>query len=650
MAEASHAVFLSYASQDADAAQRICEALRRAGIEVFIDQRELRGGDAWDQKIRREIHDCVLFIPIVSRHTQERLEGYFRHEWKLAIERTHHMAEQKAFLVPVVVDATEDKQALVPDGFRDVQWTCLPAGETPPEFVTRIQKLLSGESGPLPMMTGRPAAGTSRRSSLLLPAVLAVGLAAAAYLLLEKPWTAKSLAFAPPPHSVAVLPFVNMSGDKEQEYFADGLAEELLDLLAKTPGLHVIARTSSFSFRGKPEDIPAIAAKLRVANVLEGSVRKSGSHVRITTQLVRAVDGDHLWSETYDREMKDIFTVQDEIAAAVVEALKVRLLPAQRVVNQHRTQSLDAYTAYLLGNQLSASDSTESNRQALAAYRRAVALDPGYAAAYSGLAVSEWRVADQTTAENAAYRRAAAAADKAIALAPTLPAGYWARGTLRYVYSFDWDGARADFDKALALDANDVRTLVIYGHLQATLARLPEAIALTQRAIALDPLSVEAWDYLGFYLICGGQLAAARDPVARFKGITEKPTPTYIGSDYLLELLTGNAQAALQRAHYSLDEGDALFATALSQHSLGHAAESQAALDALITTRADTWAYQIAEVYSWRGEGNSAIEWLERAYRQRDGGITRLAIDPLLKSLHDDRRFKALLRRLNLPE
>jgi len=135
VAEASHAVFLSYASQDADAAQRICEALRRAGIEVFIDQRELRGGDAWDQKIRREIHDCVLFIPIVSRHTQERLEGYFRHEWKLAIERTHHMAEQKAFLVPVVVDATEDKQALVPDGFRDVQWTCLPAGETPPEYL-----------------------------------------------------------------------------------------------------------------------------------------------------------------------------------------------------------------------------------------------------------------------------------------------------------------------------------------------------------------------------------------------------------------------------------------------------------------------------------------------------------------------------------
>src|SRR5207302_6235680 len=143
----SHAVFLSYASQDAEAAQKICEALRAAGIEVFLDQSELRGGDAWDQKIRHEIHDCALFIPMVSQHTQERLEGYFRHEWKLAIERTHHMAEQKAFLVPVVLDGTRDQEAVVPDAFRHVQWTRFAAGEPPPEFATRIQKLRSRQCG-----------------------------------------------------------------------------------------------------------------------------------------------------------------------------------------------------------------------------------------------------------------------------------------------------------------------------------------------------------------------------------------------------------------------------------------------------------------------------------------------------------------------
>ena len=198
MAEASHAVFLNYASQDAGPAQKIAEALRAGGIEVFLDQSELRGG-AWDKKIRHEIHDCVLFIPIVSHHTQERLEGYFRHEWNLAIERTHHMAENKAFLVPVVVDDTPEHDASIPEKFRELQWTHLPAGETPPQFVTRIQKLLSRESAPVPTMARKPVAVTPRKSSRLVPAVLAVVLAAvAAYLLIEKPWTAK---FAPPAQS-----------------------------------------------------------------------------------------------------------------------------------------------------------------------------------------------------------------------------------------------------------------------------------------------------------------------------------------------------------------------------------------------------------------------------------------------------------------
>ena len=154
MTEPSHTVFLSYASQDAEAAQKICEALRAAGIQIFLDQSELRGGDAWDQKIRHEIHDCALFIPLVSQHTQERLEGYFRHEWNLAIERTHHMAQQKPFLVPVVVDATRDQEALVPDAFRTVQWTRLPGGDTPPAFVERIKRLLSPELSPLSAVSG----------------------------------------------------------------------------------------------------------------------------------------------------------------------------------------------------------------------------------------------------------------------------------------------------------------------------------------------------------------------------------------------------------------------------------------------------------------------------------------------------------------
>jgi len=248
--EPAHAVFLSYASQDAAAAQKICETLRAAGIEIFLDQSELQGGDAWDQKIRHEIHDCALFIPIIPRHTQERLEGYFRHEWKLAIERTHHMAEQKTFLVPVVVDGTRNQEALIPEAFRAVQWTRLPGGETSSAFVERIKRLLSplsAVSGAAPRIRA-PVRALWRSRPVLLAIVAIIVFAALAYLFANKLRsryaTPAPATFAPPPHSIAVLPFVNLSGDKEQEYFSDGLTEELLNSLAEINELQVAARTS----------------------------------------------------------------------------------------------------------------------------------------------------------------------------------------------------------------------------------------------------------------------------------------------------------------------------------------------------------------------------------------------------------------------
>jgi len=267
------AVFLSYASEDAAAADRICKALRAAGIEVWFDKRGLRGGDVWDRQIREGIHDCRLFVPVISASTEARSEGYFRREWKLAVERTHDMSERIAFIVPVVIDQTSDVGADVPDAFRQVQWTRLPAGEIPPEFVRRVQQLLSGKasfSATLP----RAAPVGSVRSSLLKGAWVAIALAAVgAYVIVERPWVAKSAAFAPPPHSIAVLPFVNMSRDKEQEYFSDGLTEELLNSLSEINELQVAARTSAFSFKGKDVKISTIARELNVGAILEGSVR-----------------------------------------------------------------------------------------------------------------------------------------------------------------------------------------------------------------------------------------------------------------------------------------------------------------------------------------------------------------------------------------
>jgi TolB-like protein len=361
--ESKNAIFLSYASEDRAPAQRLCAILRAAGIEVWFDQSELRGGDAWDQKIRREIRDCALFIPVISANTQARLEGYFRREWKLAAARTHDMADDKPFLVPVVIDSTIDQNARVPEQFRVVQWTSIPNGEISAAFVERVRHLLL----PHPMASTQTGAesGASFAPSLHLAAQRAI-----------------------PEKSIAVLPFADMSALKDQEYFSDGLAEALIDMLTQVRDLRVPARTSSFQFKGKSADIPSIAEKLRVAHVLEGSVRKAGSMIRITAHLIRADDGYHLWSKTYDRDIEDIFGVQDEIAGTVVEALKAKLLPDQGVVNPHRTSSPEAYEQYLLAKHFYNRGAVDGAHRAAAALQQALALDPNYASAYAMLAVN----------------------------------------------------------------------------------------------------------------------------------------------------------------------------------------------------------------------------------------------------------------------
>jgi len=232
------AVFLSYASQDAEAARRICDALRAMSVEVWFDQSALRGGDAWDASIRHQIKDCALFVPVISANTQAREEGYFRLEWKLAVDRSHLMADGKAFLLPVVIDATIDVNARVPEKFRDVQWSHLPAGELSTAFAEHVHRLLSGGAAPSAVAPTRAVPATER---------------------------AVAAARQEPP-SIAVLPFVNMSSDKEQEYFSDGLSEELLNQLAQIPQLRVIARTSSFSFKGKEVDVATIAKALSQPN------------------------------------------------------------------------------------------------------------------------------------------------------------------------------------------------------------------------------------------------------------------------------------------------------------------------------------------------------------------------------------------------
>ncbi len=492
MTEPSHAVFLSYASQDAEAAQKICDTLRAAGIEVFLDQSELRGGDVWDQKIRREIHDCALFIPVISANTASRHEGYFRLEWDLADQRTHMIARSRVFVVPVCLDTTTDVAADVPESFRRVQWTRLPAGETPPAFVERIKRLVSPPLLPVSAVSGaapaiREPVRASRMSKPVLLVIVAVVVCAAlAYLVAGRFWVSRhpgrsagdtasrataepgaAAAFNPPPHSIAVLPFVNLSGDKEQEYFSDGLTEELLNSLAEINELQVAARTSSFSFKEHP-DIATVAHKLNVGAVLEGSVRRSAHTIRITVQLINAVTGFHQWSKTYDRDLGDVLKLQTEIATAVAEALKVTLLgDTSAKIELGGTRNPAAFDAYLRGAKVFVSrHEIEDLPAAIAAYTEAIRLDPHYALAMASRSIALSYGAAQAATPAAAregFDKAQADARQSVVLAPDLAQAHLAMATVLELGTLDFTLASEAYERALALAPGNAQVLRISG-------------------------------------------------------------------------------------------------------------------------------------------------------------------------------------------
>jgi TolB-like protein/Tfp pilus assembly protein PilF len=499
------------------------------------------------------------------------------------------------------------------------------------------------------------------RSAALLGAVtlVAIVIVGLTFFALEKLWGPQQtqtivsnegavLPDAIPQRSIAVLPFVNMTSDKEQDYFSDGLTEEMINLLAQVPDLHVPARTSSFYFKGKNETVANIARQLKVAQVLEGSVRKAGKRLRITAKLIRADSGYNVWSQTYDRDDTDIFAVQDEIAEAVLSALQLKLGAAAEEKGSRGTKNTEAYMEYLRGTQLDQRDSLDMLRRAVEAYSRAIQLDPNYAAAYAGRAIAEATLAD-LSGDTRGIERAGPDADRAIALAPADATGYSARSYLRTTWLWDWSGAQADAEKALSLGPRTRTVLGRYARLLAVLGRLPEAIAVQKQAADLDPLSSGAWDNLGFYHASTGDYAAAGTALGR--ALEFEPT-SVIAFSYLgmVRLLEGNGQEALELFRKIDQEGFRLAGIAMAEHSLGHAQESRQALEELMAKHAQEQAYQIAEACAWRGEKDRAFEWLERAYRQRDGGLSFIKISPMLTSLHGDPRLSALLHKLKLPE
>jgi TolB-like protein/cytochrome c-type biogenesis protein CcmH/NrfG len=673
----SHAIFLSYASQDAEAAQRICEALRAAGIEVWFDQSELRGGDVWDRQIRKQIRDCALFVPVISVHSDARHEGYFRREWRLAVERAGDMAEDVAFLLPVVIDSTPDAGARVPDRFRDVQWSRLPDGQTSPAFIERVRRLLSPEvpTATQPPVRAVPAAApglrepvrASRRSKpFLLAAVALVVLAALAYFLANEFWIAKHAtpetaapggaaptAFNPPPHSIAVLPFVNLSGDKEQEYFSDGLTEELLNSLCRINELQVAARTSSFSFKGKDTDIGTIARKLNVGAVLEGSVRRSAHTVRITAQLINAVTGFHLWSETYDRDVGDMLKLQTEIANAVAAALKVTLLgDAAAKIELGGTHVPSAFDAYLRGLKVNAtSHSVQDVQAAIAAYTEAVGLDPGYALAIAArsFAFGEYATSYATGQDRKRFfDKALADAQHAIALTPELAESHLALGNYFENGSLDFARATQEYERAATLAPGNAEVLRRQARFIVSMGgRADAAVTAVRRAVVLDPLDPRSHFRLGLVLFFARQY---RDAIAAFHDSValDPDDPGVWGNIGQAYYALGDPQKARASCENKSHWADHL-CLAIAYHQLGRQSDAQAMLAKLTTAFGDDAAYQYAEIYAQWGSADKALTWLETALRLRDPGLADMNSDPFLDPLRKEPRFQAIVRALKFP-
>ena len=667
MTEASRAVFLSYASQDAEAAKRIRDALWAAGIEVWFDQSELRGGEAWDRHITKQIRDCALFLAVISAHTERRSEGYFRREWRIAVERLRDMADDQTFLVPVVVDSTPEDTARVPDRFREFQWIRLQGGAVPPAAVEQVRRLLASMVPLTPSQRAADAGSTAdsvvsgrdrlgrRARNRLWPALVVLGclaIAGGAYLLLHRfaaPERSVDGSKATREKSIAVLPFSDLSEKHDQEYFADGLAEEVLDRLTQVAGLRVPARTSSFYFKGRSERPAAIASELGVAHLLEGTVRRAGDRVRVNVELVRGDSGELVWSSTYDRNVRDLFAVQDEVASAVVAALRLRLAPASVADAARRTDVPAAYDQFLLGRYLYRKGGNNDWKAAMEAFRRATALDPNFAPAYVGLGVVEYLWANDYDPANkdAAIRSALSHADRAIELAPGLVDGYSSRAFLRMTAQADFAGASADIAKALALDPSDPATRRRAGFLHSMRGDRAAAISEQRLAVKLDPLDTNTLDALATALDGDGQGPAARAEWLHVRSLSpayDEGLHAIVGLSFMYD---GLIEDARRECVAGTDERSRICRAVLDGRD-GHREASRAALESVAARGGDHLSFDLARAYALLGDRDQCFMWLERAYVTRDRYFNHLAEDRGLATVREDPRYRALRRKMNL--
>jgi len=536
-----------------------------------------------------------------------------------------------------------------------------------------------------PSVEGDPTQSIARRTGRKLDrAIIAVLAVALTYFVLDKFWLSKhataqpkvfapheiaarapaaasteapatEAAFAPPAHSIAVLPFVNMSGDTTQDYFSDGISEEILNSLSRLNALQVAARTSSFSFKGQNIDITNIAHKLNVGTILEGSVRRTRNTVRITAQLINAVSGFHMWSQTYDRKLTDILKVQADVASAVAEQLKIKLTSTE-TLELGGTQNSAAYEAYLRGAQLLANwDTGEVDlRAAQVALDHAIALDPKYALAYTTQSnvLNAIAVFIATPDEIADVREhALRAAKRAVELAPELGEAHLAlAGVLAYV-RLDFASALPEFELAMTLSPGSANVQRRYAGFAGHLGRFQSAIIAGRRAVALDPQNVNSHITLGQVLTFARRYDEAL--LAYRAAALVSPNSVYVKEVTSWTLLASGQFEQARRTCDSIPPGtppdSQVHCLVLAYHGLGRQQDAERELHRYEALQKNEPSTQLAGVYAQLGDKADALRTLERSERLRESGLQGLRVNWELDPIRNEPQFKAIEARMNFP-
>jgi TolB-like protein/Tfp pilus assembly protein PilF len=679
-----HDAFVSYASQDAAVANAIVAAIERNGLRCWIAPRDVPPGALYADVIIRAINGTKVLVLVLSENSVSS-----PHVGK-EIERAS--AKQRP-IIALRTDATPLTPAL--EYFlSESQWIDVGAGGTDAvsaKLVEAVQRLTAYPPSVNPDHAAdiaKPAAATSvgahanQQLSRVVLAMMVIVTAALAYFVVDRVWLSKhdtplvteaaapstarttstaptksssaTLASAPPAHSIAVLPFVNMSGDPKQDYFSDGLSEELLNSLAAIRDLQVAARTSSFTFKGKDADVADIARKLNVGAVLEGSVRKDGNQVRITAQLINAMTGFHLWSHTYDRDLKNVLALQTEIATAVTKALQATLLAdAATSIEIGGTRNPAALDAYLHGKHLQRGSLDKENILArIAAFSEAVGLDPQFAKAYVGAANAQNAYANNyaTGAEVRSWiKRARENSEKAIALAPELGEAHASMaGVLERGY-LDFARAQSEYDRALTLAPNDVDVLLRSGVYFVTMARTDAGLSNIRRAIALDQLNPEGFARLSVALSYAHKYRDAIEASDRALQLDPNDT-AIVNFRGLNHLLLGEFTAARESCATIKRTWSGQLCMAILYDKLHQRPLAEAELKSMQAELGESAAYQYAEIYTQWGDIPKALDWLESAFRLPDPGIGGLRADILVDPLRSEPRFQEIERKLHLPD